>query len=125
MADALVRWADRRGPASSPEFADEPARPPALVLDWRRLAGLDSQPHTAPSHCASGARMTTPAVTIVMSWDGKTIGGTIDPGPDAVPFKTATLDSSTWTVHIEAERPDQAKPGAAVRYVIDGQLANL
>lgn len=63
-------------------------------------------------------------VTIVMTWDGKTIGGTIDPGPEAVPFRTATLDSSTWTVHIEAER--QAKgAAAAVRYVIDGKLANL
>jgi len=63
-------------------------------------------------------------VTMVMTWDGKMIGGTIDPGPDAVPFKTATLDSSKWTVHIEAER---AAKGAspAVRYVIDGTLANL
>jgi hypothetical protein len=68
-------------------------------------------------------------VTIIMTWDGKTIGGTIDPGPDAVPFKTATLDSSTWTVHIEAERPDKAqekvKTGAVVRYIIDGKLSNL
>ena len=63
-------------------------------------------------------------VTMVMTWDGKTIGGTIDPGPDAVPFKAATLDSSTWTVHIEAERP--AKGAApAVRYTIEGTLANL
>jgi len=63
-------------------------------------------------------------VTIVMTWDGKTIGGTIDPGPDAVAFKTASLDSSNWTVHIEAER--SAKGAApAVRYVIDGKLANL
>ena len=70
------------------------------------------------------ARQERHDVTIVMTWDGKTIGGTIDPGPDAVPFKTATLDSSTWTVHIEAER--LAKGGApAVRYVIDGKLANL
>ena len=63
-------------------------------------------------------------VTIVMTWDGKSIGGTIDPGPDAVAFKTATLDSSTWTVHIEAERPAKGAT-AAVRYVIDGKLANL
>ncbi len=63
-------------------------------------------------------------VTIVMAWDGKTIGGTIDPGPDAVPFKTATLDSSTWTVHIEAERSATSKNGA-LRYVIDGKLSNL
>jgi hypothetical protein len=64
-------------------------------------------------------------VTVIMTWDGKTIGGTIDPGPDAVPVKTATLDSSTWTVHIEAERADKTKPGATVRYVIDGKLSNL
>lgn len=61
---------------------------------------------------------------VVMTWDGKTIGGEIDPGPDAVPFKVATLDSSTWTVHIEAERPATAK-SPAVRYVIDGKLSNL
>jgi hypothetical protein len=63
-------------------------------------------------------------VTVVMTWDGKTVGGTIDPGPDAVPFKTATLDSGTWTVHIEAERAAKAN-SPAVRYAIDGKLANL
>ena len=63
-------------------------------------------------------------VTIIMTWDGKSIGGTIDPGPDAVPIKTATLDSSTWTVHIEAERAAKGAT-AAVRYVIDGKLGNL
>ena len=63
-------------------------------------------------------------VTVVMTWDGKTIGGTIDPGPDAAPIKAATLDSGTWTVHIEAERPAKAAR-AAVRYVIDGKLSNL
>ena len=63
-------------------------------------------------------------VTVVMTWDGKVIGGTIDPGPDAVPFKTATLDSSTWTVHIEAERAAKGTT-PAVHCVIDGKLANL
>ena len=63
-------------------------------------------------------------VTVVMKWDGKKIDGTIDPGPDAIPFKIATLDSSTWTVHIEAERPSNAKT-AAVHCVIDGKLASL
>ena len=63
-------------------------------------------------------------VTVTMTWDGKTIGGTIDPGPDAVPFKTATLDSSTWTVHIEAERAAKGN-SPAVHYVIDGKLENI
>jgi hypothetical protein len=63
-------------------------------------------------------------VTVIMTWDGKTIGGTIDPGPDAVTFKTATLDSTTWSVHIEAERAAKGN-SPAVHYVIDGKLANL
>jgi hypothetical protein len=63
-------------------------------------------------------------VTVVMTWDGKKIGGTIDPGPDEIPFKSATLDSSAWTVHIEAERPGNGKT-AALQCVIDGKLANL
>jgi hypothetical protein len=63
-------------------------------------------------------------VTIIMTWDGKAIGGTIDPGPDAAAIKTATLDSSTWSLHIEADRPAKgANP--AVHYVIDGKLSNL
>src|SRR6266536_2736054 len=63
-------------------------------------------------------------VTIIMTWDGKAIGGTIDPGPDAAAIKTATLDSSTWSLHIEAERPAKGT-NPAVRYVIDGKLSNL
>jgi len=63
-------------------------------------------------------------VAIIMTWDGKKIDGTVDPGPDAVPFKTATLDSSSWSVHIEAERAAKDK-SPAVRYVIDGKLSNL
>ena len=34
-------------------------------------------------------------ITVVMTWDGKNISGIIDPGPDAYPIKTATLDSTT------------------------------
>ena len=63
-------------------------------------------------------------IAVIMSWDGKKIDGTVDPGPDAVPFKTATLDSSSWSVHIEAERAAKDK-SPAVRYVIDGKLSNL
>jgi hypothetical protein len=62
-------------------------------------------------------------VTIVMSWDGKKVGGMINPGPDAIPFTVATLDSSKWTVHIEAEAKGSA--GSIVRYTIDGKLENL
>ena len=58
-----------------------------------------------------------------LNWDGKAVTGTINPGPNAVPLKKASLDPSNWTVHFEAEGKDQS--GRAVRYVIDGKLENL
>src|SRR6266581_1035616 len=45
-------------------------------------------------------------ITLVMSWDGKNISGTINPGPDSIPIQAATLDSTKWTVHIEADAKD-------------------
>jgi hypothetical protein len=62
-------------------------------------------------------------VTIIMNWDGKAVTGTLNPGPDAMPLKVATLDSSKWTVHIEAEGKDEK--GKAVHYVADGKLDNI
>lgn len=62
-------------------------------------------------------------VTVIMSWDGKNISGIINPGPDAIPIKAATLDSSKWTVHLEADAKD--REDTVVHYVIDGKLDNL
>src|SRR5262245_32031856 len=62
-------------------------------------------------------------VTIVMSWDGKNVIGIINPGPDVIPMKVATLDSTKWTVHIEADAKDHS--GTAVHYILDERLDNL
>jgi len=99
----------------------------ALLVVWFATAVLAQEGHPLVGTWYGDWGSTPQArhdVTVVITWDGKAIGGTIDPGPDAVPFKAATLDSSTWTVHIEAERPAKGAT-AAVRYVIDGKLANL
>lgn len=56
-------------------------------------------------------------------WDGRTITGTINPGPNAVQVRVASLNPSTWAVHIEAQGQDES--GNALQYVIDGELANL
>jgi hypothetical protein len=53
-------------------------------------------------------------VVVVMDWDGKQISGQINPGPNAIPIKSAILDPKGWTVHIEAGQ-----------YVIDGKIQNL
>jgi len=62
-------------------------------------------------------------ITLVMTWDGKNISGMINPGPDALPIKVATLDSTKWTVHIEADAKDQS--GNPVHFVADGKLDNV
>ena len=62
-------------------------------------------------------------VLLDINWDGKALSGVINPGPTAVPMQKATLDPSTWNVHLEAERKDAS--GQAVRYVIDGKLENI
>ena len=60
---------------------------------------------------------------LLLDWDGSAVTGTINPGPNAVPVETASLDPATWSVHIEAEGEDG--DGNAVVYVIDGELQNI
>ena len=62
-------------------------------------------------------------VTIVMNWDGKNVTGIINPGPDVIPMKVAVLDSTKWTVHIEADAKDSS--GNPVHFVVDGKLDNI
>jgi hypothetical protein len=62
-------------------------------------------------------------VVMSMQWDTKNIVGKINPGPNSIPLKVATLDPSNWTVHFEADGKDQS--GAAVHIVIDGKLDNI
>jgi hypothetical protein len=57
-------------------------------------------------------------VIIQIDWDGKTITGSINPGPDAIPFSKAELDPGNWTVHLEAD-------GKGTRYAIDGKIEDL
>jgi hypothetical protein len=62
-------------------------------------------------------------ILLEMNWDGKAISGVINPGQNGVPLQKASLDPSTWSVHLEAEGKDAT--GKAVRYVIDGKLENV
>ena len=62
-------------------------------------------------------------VVVVMNWDDKAITGTINPGTDNIPIKTATLNPQGWLVHIEADAKDKA--GNPLTYVIDGKIEKL
>jgi hypothetical protein len=56
---------------------------------WRGEHGVDAE-NRAP-------------VVIVMTWDGESITGLINPGPKSMPFTSAMFNPSDWTVHIEAD----------------------
>lgn len=60
-------------------------------------------------------------VTIYMQWETRKITGVLNPGPNSVPLKIATLDPAKWAVHLEADLRD-AK-GNLVPVIIDGTLA--
>jgi len=60
--------------------------------------------------------------TLVLSWDGKSVQGLVDPGPDSAKIKVATLDSSKWTVHLEYDLKD--KSGKVMPFIVDGKLQN-
>jgi hypothetical protein len=62
-------------------------------------------------------------VLVVMTWDGKSITGTINPGTDNIAIKSATLNPEGWLVHIDADAKD--KQGNPITYAIDGKIENL
>ena len=62
-------------------------------------------------------------VTLVMNWDGKDVTGTWNPGPNAVPLTSVSLDPTTWTVRIQASPKDAS--GTAAPISIEGQIDDL
>jgi hypothetical protein len=61
-------------------------------------------------------------ITMVMAWDGKTISGTINPGPDATPVDAIALDVTNWTVRFEADAKGASAP---VRITVEGRLNDI
>ena len=62
-------------------------------------------------------------LTLVLSWDGKNVTGTINPGPDAIQIGSVLLDVTNWTIHIEADGKDQS--GKVVHISADGKIDDL
>jgi hypothetical protein len=62
-------------------------------------------------------------LTLVLSWDGKNVTGTINPGPDAIQLGSVYLDVTNWTVRIEADGKDQA--GKVVHISAEGKIEDL
>jgi hypothetical protein len=61
-------------------------------------------------------------ITMVMAWDGKTVTGTINPGPDAVPVPAIQLDVVNWTIRFETT----AKTAAGTETIaVEGRIEDL
>jgi hypothetical protein len=60
--------------------------------------------------------------TLVLSWDGKTVQGLVDPGPDSAKIRVATLDSTKWAVRLEYDLKDRS--GKVLPFVVDARLQN-
>lgn len=61
-------------------------------------------------------------ITMVMAWDGKTITGTINPGPDAIQVSAIALEVTTWTIRFEADAKSASGP---VQVAAEGRLDDL
>ena len=63
-------------------------------------------------------------VLLEMNWMDTTLSGNINPGfPDEAIITNSELNSSNWTVHIEASGMDE--DGNTVTTIFDGQLEDL
>ena len=66
-------------------------------------------------------------ITLVLNWDGKSVTGQINPGPDAVPLASVYVDPTSWTVRMEADMNGFAE-GIALDtqgYVSEGSGENM
>ncbi len=63
-------------------------------------------------------------LTLILSWDGKTITGVANPGPGTqAEVGSVQLDSSDWTVTIDTELKDDN--GQPFRFRASGALDNI
>lgn len=61
-------------------------------------------------------------ITMVMAWDGKTVSGTINPGPDAVSVPAIQLDLDKWTIRFETAAKT---PSGSETIAVDGRIEDL
>ena len=62
-------------------------------------------------------------ITLVMTWDGKAVTGTLNPGPNAVDVRNIVLNVDTWTVRLQVEGKDAA--GTPVKIAANGEIEEL
>jgi hypothetical protein len=59
-------------------------------------------------------------VTLGLNWDGKTLGGSVDPGPNAVAITKGSFVPDTGMLAFEAT--GNAEGGKLIQYVVEGKV---
>lgn len=62
-------------------------------------------------------------VVVILEWTGQALTGVINPGPNAIPVKSATVDPMKWSLQLEAEGRDAQ--GQQVAYRLEGVIDDL
>ena len=57
------------------------------------------------------------AVIVELKWNGKTLTGTVNPGPDAIPIDKASFDPKSMKIHLEV-----TKTSPNFVYIVDGVI---
>ena len=83
------------------------------LVPSRLLTAQEGHPFTGTWSGEVGPRH----VTLALAWDGKTVTGTINPGPDAARITAARVDPAVWSIHLEAD--------GHTHIVVDGGLTNI
>jgi len=100
--------------------ADDAATESAPATD---AAMADSSSDDSMSGTWSGDWGPTPEhrnpVTLELSWDGTSLSGTVNPGPDATPLDSAMFDPATGNIRMEASATDFR---GEHHFMIDGRL---
>jgi len=104
-----------------------------LIVSWLTLAGaialvMRSHQQGNPDPLSgiwTGDWGTTPthrhSVTLELKWEGKTVTGTVNPGPHGIRVADGRFDVRASAVHLEI---DASSMGRAIHYVVNGIVEN-
>jgi hypothetical protein len=62
-------------------------------------------------------------LTLVMEFDGKTVTGLVNPGPDSMRLTSITLDPADWSVHFTGDVKQGT--GKTVHLALDGKIQDI
>jgi hypothetical protein len=96
--------AEPEPPAAPPPAADAPADP--LTGTWTGDWGPSASDRNP--------------VTLELRWDGTSLTGTVNPGPEAVQIINASFNRDTGAITMEADA--QGRGGATYHYTIEGTV---